>query len=160
MKTSLAPGSQVVAEYLKKAKLQAELDHLGFNIVGFGCTTCIGNSGPIKPEFADAIAQGDLISCSVLSGNRNFEGRMDPDIRANFLASPPLVIAYALAGSMHHDFDNDPLGVGHDGKEIFLKDIWPNSKDIAALVSKTITRKMFIDRYKDVYKGDKAMARH
>ncbi len=155
VKTSLAPGSQVVAEYLKKAKLQAELDHLGFNIVGFGCTTCIGNSGPIKPEFAEAIAQGDLISCSVLSGNRNFEGRIGPDIRANFLASPPLVIAYALAGSMHHDFDNDPLGVGHDGKEIFLKDIWPSSKDIATLVSKTITRKMFIDRYKDVYKGDK-----
>ena len=155
MKTSLAPGSQVVAEYLKKAKLQTELDNLGFNIVGFGCTTCIGNSGPIKPEFADAIAEGDLISCSVLSGNRNFEGRIGPDIRANFLASPPLVIAYALAGSMHHDFDNDPLGVGHDGKAIYLKDIWPSSKEIAALVSKTITRKMFIDRYKDVYKGDK-----
>ncbi len=155
VKTSLAPGSQVVAEYLKKAKLQTELDHLGFNIVGFGCTTCIGNSGPIKPEFSEAIAEGDLISCSVLSGNRNFEGRIGPDIRANFLASPPLVIAYALAGSMHHDFDNDPLGVGHDGQAIYLKDIWPSSKEIAALVSKTITRKMFIDRYKDVYKGDK-----
>ncbi len=154
VKTSLAPGSQVVAEYLKKAKLQKELDHLGFNIVGFGCTTCIGNSGPIKPEFADAIAEGDLISCSVLSGNRNFEGRIGPDIRANFLASPPLVIAYALAGSMHHDFDTDPLGVTPDGTEIFLKDIWPTSKDIDALVRKTITRKMFVDRYKDVYKGD------
>ncbi|MBL4869433.1 MAG: aconitate hydratase AcnA [Robiginitomaculum sp.] len=155
VKTSLAPGSQVVAEYLKKAKLQGELDHLGFNIVGFGCTTCIGNSGPIAPEFSEAIADGDLISCSVLSGNRNFEGRIGPDIRANFLASPPLVIAYALAGSMHHDFDNDPLGVDSNGKDIYLKDIWPSSKDIAALVAKTITRKMFIDRYKDVYKGDK-----
>ena len=155
VKTSLAPGSQVVAEYLKKAKLQGELDHLGFNIVGFGCTTCIGNSGPIAPEFSDAIADGDLISCSVLSGNRNFEGRIGPDIRANFLASPPLVIAYALAGSMHHDFDNDPLGVDGNGKDIYLKDIWPSSKEIAALVTKTITRKMFQDRYKDVYKGDK-----
>lgn len=155
VKTSLAPGSQVVAEYLKKAKLQRHLDALGFNIVGFGCTTCIGNSGPIAPEFSDAIAEGDLISCSVLSGNRNFEGRIGPDIRANFLASPPLVIAYALAGSMHHDFEADPLGVDQDGNEVFLADIWPSSKEIADLVAKTITRKMFKDRYKEVYKGDK-----
>ena len=156
VKTSLAPGSQVVAEYLKKAKLQKHLDALGFNIVGFGCTTCIGNSGPIKPELSAAIAEGDLISCSVLSGNRNFEGRIGPDIRANFLASPPLVIAYALAGSMHHDFDNDPLGTAPDGTEIYLRDIWPKSKDIATMVRKSISRKMFIDRYKDVYKGDAA----
>jgi len=154
VKTSLAPGSQVVAEYLKAAKLQKDLDKLGFNIVGFGCTTCIGNSGPIAKEFAEAIAEGDLISCSVLSGNRNFEGRIGPDIRANFLASPPLVVAYALAGSMHHDFENDPLGVSHDGKEIYLRDLWPSSKEISDMVSKTITRKMFVDRYKDVYKGD------
>ncbi|PHR61236.1 MAG: aconitate hydratase AcnA [Robiginitomaculum sp.] len=154
VKTSLAPGSQVVAEYLEKAKLQKHLDKLGFNIVGFGCTTCIGNSGPIAQEFSDAIADGDLISCSVLSGNRNFEGRIGPDIRANFLASPPLVVAYALAGSMHHNFDTDPLGVDKDGNEIFLKDIWPTSKEIADLVAKTITRKMFKDRYSSVYKGD------
>ncbi|MEE9271940.1 MAG: aconitate hydratase AcnA [Robiginitomaculum sp.] len=155
VKTSLAPGSQVVAEYLKKAGLQKDLDALGFNIVGFGCTTCIGNSGPIKPEFSKAIAEGDLISCSVLSGNRNFEGRIGPDIRANFLASPPLVIAYALAGSMHHDFDNDPLGVDGNGKEIYLRDIWPNSKEIASMVRKTINRDMFVSRYKNIYKGDK-----
>ena len=155
VKTSLAPGSQVVAEYLKKAGLQKHLDALGFNIVGFGCTTCIGNSGPIAPELSAAIAEGDLISCSVLSGNRNFEGRIGPDIRANFLASPPLVVAYALAGSMHHDFDNDPLGSDSEGNDIFLRDIWPNSKEIADIVRKTITRQMFIDRYKDVYKGDK-----
>ncbi|PHS36864.1 MAG: aconitate hydratase AcnA [Robiginitomaculum sp.] len=154
VKTSLAPGSQVVAEYLKKADLQKHLDALGFNIVGFGCTTCIGNSGPIAPELAQAISDGDLISCSVLSGNRNFEGRIGPDIRANFLASPPLVVAYALAGSMHHDFERDPLGVGSDGQEIYLRDLWPSSKEIDALVRKTITRKMFVDRYKDVYKGD------
>ncbi|MCF6220743.1 MAG: aconitate hydratase AcnA [Robiginitomaculum sp.] len=154
VKTSLAPGSQVVGEYLKKANLQKHLDALGFNVVGYGCTTCIGNSGPIAPELSEAIKDGDLISCSVLSGNRNFEGRIGPDIRANFLASPPLVVAYALAGSMHHNFETDPLGVGSDGKEIFLRDIWPTSKDIDALVRKTITRKMFVDRYKDVYKGD------
>jgi aconitate hydratase len=155
VKTSLAPGSQVVAEYLKKAGLQKHLDKLGFNIVGFGCTTCIGNSGPIARELSEAIAEGDLISCSVLSGNRNFEGRIGPDIRANFLASPPLVVAYALAGSMHHDFDNDPLGSDANGNDVFLRDIWPNSKEIADIVRKTITRQMFIDRYKDVYKGDK-----
>ncbi|HHL43415.1 MAG TPA: aconitate hydratase AcnA [Hellea balneolensis] len=154
VKTSLAPGSQVVAEYLKKAKLQSHLDALGFNVVGFGCTTCIGNSGPIAPELSEAIAEGDLISCSVLSGNRNFEGRIGPDIRANFLASPPLVVAYALAGSMHHDFDHDPLGVDKNGNEIFLKDIWPTTKEIADTVRKTITRSMFVERYKDVYKGD------
>ncbi|HHL42830.1 MAG TPA: aconitate hydratase AcnA [Hellea balneolensis] len=155
VKTSLAPGSQVVAEYLKQAKLQDDLDKLGFNIVGFGCTTCIGNSGPIAPELSKAISEGDLISCSVLSGNRNFEGRIGPDIRANFLASPPLVIAYAIAGSMHHDFDKDPLGVDKNNKPIYLKDIWPSNKEITALVRKTITRDMFIERYKDVYKGDK-----
>ncbi len=154
VKTSLAPGSQVVGEYLKKADLQKHLDALGFNVVGYGCTTCIGNSGPIAPELSEAIKEGDIISCSVLSGNRNFEGRIGPDIRANFLASPPLVVAYALAGSMHHNFETDPLGVDANGKDIFLRDIWPTSKDIDALVRKTITRKMFVDRYKDVYKGD------
>jgi len=155
VKTSLAPGSQVVGEYLEKSKLQTELNKLGFDVVGYGCTTCIGNSGPLAPELAKAIADGDLVSCSVLSGNRNFEGRIGPDIKANFLASPPLVVAYALAGSLHHDFDNDPLGVDKDGNEIFLKDIWPSSKEIADVVRKVITRKMFTERYADVFKGDK-----
>ncbi|MEP6343000.1 MAG: aconitate hydratase AcnA [Maricaulaceae bacterium] len=155
VKTSLAPGSQVVGEYLEKSGLQDELDGLGFDVVGYGCTTCIGNSGPLAPEYAKAIADGDLVSCSVLSGNRNFEGRIGPDIKANFLASPPLVVAYALAGSMHHDFDNDALGVDADGKEIFLKDIWPTSKEIADVVRKIINRKMFTERYADVFKGDK-----
>ncbi len=155
VKTSLAPGSQVVAEYLEKAKLQPELSKLGFDVVGFGCTTCIGNSGPLAPELAEAIADGDLVSCSVLSGNRNFEGRIGPDIKANFLASPPLVVAYALAGSMHHDFEADPLGTDKDGNDIYLRDIWPNSADIAEVVRKVITRKMFSERYADLYKGDK-----
>jgi len=155
VKTSLAPGSQVVGEYLEKSKLQHELNQLGFDVVGYGCTTCIGNSGPLAPELAKAIAEGDLVSCSVLSGNRNFEGRIGPDIKANFLASPPLVVAYALAGSLHHDFDADPLGVTEDGKEIYLKDIWPTSKEIADVVRKIITRKMFTERYADVFKGDK-----
>ena len=154
VKTSLAPGSQVVAEYLEKAGLQKSLDKLGFNIVGFGCTTCIGNSGPLAKKLSDAISGSDLISCSVLSGNRNFEGRISPDIRANFLASPPLVIAYALAGSMHHDFETDPLGVDKNGEDVYLRDIWPTGKEIADLVRGVITRKMFIERYGDVYKGD------
>lgn len=155
VKTSLAPGSQVVGEYLEKSKLQDELNQLGFDVVGYGCTTCIGNSGPLAPELAKAIADGDLVSCSVLSGNRNFEGRIGPDIKANFLASPPLVVAYALAGSLHHDFDTDPLGVTEDGQEIYLKDIWPTSKEIADVVRKIITRKMFTERYANVFKGDK-----
>ena len=155
VKTSLAPGSQVVGEYLEKSKLQTELNKLGFDVVGYGCTTCIGNSGPLAPELAEAIAEGDLVSCSVLSGNRNFEGRIGPDIKANFLASPPLVVAYALAGSLHHDFDADPLGTDKDGNDIYLKDIWPTSAEIADVVRKIITRKMFTERYADVYKGDK-----
>ena len=154
VKTSLAPGSQVVGEYLEKSKLQTELNMLGFDVVGYGCTTCIGNSGPLLTEYSEAIAEGDLVSCSVLSGNRNFEGRIGPDIKANFLASPPLVVAYALAGSMHHDFENDPLGVDIDGNEVFLKDIWPTSKEIAEVVRKIITRKMFVEKYADVFKGD------
>ncbi len=154
VKTSLAPGSQVVGEYLEKSKLQDELNQLGFDVVGYGCTTCIGNSGPLVPEFSKAIADGDLVSCSVLSGNRNFEGRIGPDIKANFLASPPLVVAYALAGSLHHDFDNDPLGVDQKGNEVYLKDIWPTSKEIAEVVRKIINRKMFTEKYADVYNGD------
>ena len=155
VKTSLAPGSQVVGEYLEKSKLQTELNQLGFDVVGYGCTTCIGNSGPLADKFVDAIAEGDLVSCSVLSGNRNFEGRIGPDLKANFLASPPLVVAYALAGSMHHDFDVDPLGVDKDGNEVYLKDIWPTSAEISSVVRKIINRKMFTERYADVFKGDK-----
>jgi len=154
VKTSLAPGSQVVGEYLEKSHLQDELNKLGFDVVGYGCTTCIGNSGPLASELSKAIKEGDLISCSVLSGNRNFEGRIGPDIKANFLASPPLVVAYALAGSLHHDFDNDPLGVDKSGKAIYLKDIWPSSEEIASVVRKVITREMFSERYADVFKGD------
>ena len=155
VKTSTAPGSQVVGEYLRKSGLQTDLDALGFDVVGYGCTTCIGNSGPLAAPISKAIADGDLVSCSVLSGNRNFEGRIGPDIKANFLASPPLVVAYALAGSMHHDFDTDPLGVDIDGNDVFLKDIWPTSTEIAEVVRKIITRKMFTERYADVFKGDK-----
>ena len=154
VKTSLAPGSQVVGEYLEKSHLQKELNELGFNVVGYGCTTCIGNSGPLSPELSKAISEGDLVSCSVLSGNRNFEGRIGPDIKANFLASPPLVVAYALAGSLHHDFENDPLGVDETGKNIYLKDIWPTSEEIAGVVRKVITREMFAMRYANVFKGD------
>ncbi len=155
VKTSLAPGSQVVGEYLEQSKLQKELNKLGFDVVGYGCTTCIGNSGPLATELSEAIAEGDLVSCSVLSGNRNFEGRIGPDIKANFLASPPLVVAYAIAGSLHHDFDNDPLGVDKDGNPVMLADIWPTSKEIADVVRKIINRKMFTERYADVFKGDK-----
>jgi len=156
VKTSTAPGSQVVGAYLEKSGLQDHLDALGFDVVGYGCTTCIGNSGPLAPELSKAISDGDLVSCSVLSGNRNFEGRIGPDIKANFLASPPLVVAYALAGSMHHDFDRDPLGVDRDGNDVFLKDLWPNSAEIAEMVRKVISRQMFTERYANVYKGDKA----
>ena len=155
VKTSTAPGSQVVGAYLEQSGLQDHLDALGFDVVGYGCTTCIGNSGPLAPELSKAISDGDLVSCSVLSGNRNFEGRIGPDIKANFLASPPLVVAYALAGSMHHDFDIDPLGVDKDGNDVFLKDVWPSSTEIADMVRKVISRQMFTERYADVYKGDK-----
>ena len=155
VKTSTAPGSQVVGAYLEQSGLQDHLDALGFDVVGYGCTTCIGNSGPLAPELSKAISDGDLVSCSVLSGNRNFEGRIGPDIKANFLASPPLVVAYALAGSMHHDFDVDPLGVDKNGNDVFLKDVWPSSTEIADMVRKVISRQMFTERYADVYKGDK-----
>ncbi len=154
VKTSLAPGSQVVTDYLTKAGLTKSLDALGFNLVGYGCTTCIGNSGPLAETVTQAIQDGDLVAVSVLSGNRNFEGRVNPDTRANYLASPPLVVAYALAGSMSIDLVNDPLGKGKAGKDIFLKDIWPSNKDIAAIQRKVVGRAMFADRYKDVFKGD------
>jgi aconitate hydratase len=155
VKTSLAPGSQVVTDYLAKAGLQKHLDALGFNLVGYGCTTCIGNSGPLPEAVSAAIAEGDLVAASVLSGNRNFEGRVNPDVRANYLASPPLVVAYALAGSMKIDLLTQPLGQDKKGKDVFLKDIWPSNADIAALQKKSVTSKMFAERYGDVFTGDK-----
>ena len=155
VKTSLAPGSQVVTDYLKSAGLTKSLDALGFNLVGYGCTTCIGNSGPLSEAISETIQSADLVACSVLSGNRNFEGRVNPDTRANYLASPPLVVAYALAGSMLIDLANDPIGEGKDGKPVYLKDIWPTSAEIAALQRKHVTEKMFATRYSDVFKGDK-----
>jgi aconitate hydratase len=154
VKTSLAPGSQVVSAYLEAAGLQKDLDAIGFNLVGYGCTTCIGNSGPIQQELSDAIASGDIIATSVLSGNRNFEGRISPDVRANYLASPPLVVAYALAGDMNVDIAKDPLGQDRDGNDVYLKDIWPSSKEVADLVEQTVTREAFQSKYADVFKGD------
>tara|TARA_R110000765_G_scaffold6726_9_gene21169 strand:- start:53519 stop:56206 length:2688 start_codon:yes stop_codon:yes gene_type:complete len=154
VKTSLAPGSQVVTDYLDKAGLSDELDALGFNLVGYGCTTCIGNSGPLEAPLAQAIADGDLVSCSVLSGNRNFEGRIGPDIKANYLASPPLVVAYAIAGSLRVNLTTDPLGKDKNGNDVFLKDIWPTSHEIAEIMAKAVTPQMFAERYSDVFKGD------
>jgi aconitate hydratase len=155
VKTSLAPGSQVVTDYLKAAGLTKSLDALGFNLVGYGCTTCIGNSGPLPEAIAEAVNANDLVACSVLSGNRNFEGRVNQDVRANYLASPPLVVAYALAGNMNVDLATESLGVGKDGNPVFLKDIWPTSEEIATLQRKHVTQKMFATRYADVFKGDK-----
>jgi aconitate hydratase len=154
VKTSLAPGSQVVSEYLNAAGLQEDLDAIGFNLVGYGCTTCIGNSGPLQPEISKAIGDNDLVAVSVLSGNRNFEGRISPDVRANYLASPPLVVAYALAGDINIDLTHDPIGTGRDGKPVYLKDIWPTSHEVAELVEKTVTRAAFQKKYADVFKGD------
>jgi len=154
VKTSLAPGSQVVSAYLEAADLQKDLDALGFNLVGYGCTTCIGNSGPIQKELSDAIAEGDLVATSVLSGNRNFEGRISPDVRANYLASPPLVVAYAIAGDMNIDLTTEPLGQDRDGNDVYLKDIWPTSQEVSELVDKTVTREAFLSKYADVFAGD------
>ncbi|MFK7856344.1 MAG: aconitate hydratase AcnA [Granulosicoccus sp.] len=154
VKTSLAPGSQVVSAYLEAAGLQEDLDKIGFNLVGYGCTTCIGNSGPLQPEISKAIADGDLVATSVLSGNRNFEGRISPDVRANYLASPPLVVAYALAGTMDINLTYDPIAQTPEGKDVYLKDIWPSTHEIAELVEATVTREAFQSKYADVFKGD------
>ena len=153
VKTSLAPGSQVVTDYLEKAELQDDLDKLGFNLVGYGCTTCIGNSGPLPAPIAAAIEENDLTVCGVLSGNRNFEGRISPHVKANYLASPPLVVAYALAGSMQVDLYNEPLGQDQDGNDVFLSDIWPKPTEIKDMINKALTPAMFRDRYSDVFKG-------
>ncbi|GIT85920.1 aconitate hydratase AcnA [Roseobacter sp. OBYS 0001] len=154
VKTSLAPGSQVVSAYLEAAGLQDDLDSIGFNLVGYGCTTCIGNSGPLQKEISEAIAEGDLVATSVLSGNRNFEGRISPDVRANYLASPPLVVAYALAGTLDINLATDAIGQDQNGNDVFLKDIWPSSQEVAELVERTVTREAFLTKYADVFKGD------
>ena len=154
VKTSLAPGSQVVAEYLSKSGLQTDLDQLGFNLVGFGCTTCIGNSGPLAPEISETVNKADLVAAAVLSGNRNFEGRVNPDVKANYLASPPLVVAYAIAGSLQIDLTRDPLGHTESGEPVYLKDIWPSNKEIATFIRENVTKKMFKEKYADVFAGD------
>jgi aconitate hydratase len=154
VKTSLAPGSQVVTDYLAKANLQADLDALGFNLAGYGCTTCIGNSGPLPDNIADAVRKNDLVVGAVLSGNRNFEGRVNSDVKANYLASPPLVVAYALAGTLNKDLTSEPLGIGSDGAPVYLKDIWPTSAEIAELIRTCVTPDMFAKRYGAVFEGD------
>ncbi|GAA5616524.1 aconitate hydratase AcnA [Brucella anthropi] len=154
VKTSLAPGSQVVAAYLESAGLQKDLDALGFNLVGFGCTTCIGNSGPLPAPISKTINEKGLIAAAVLSGNRNFEGRVSPDVQANYLASPPLVVAHALAGTVTKDLTKEPLGEDKDGNPVYLRDIWPSSQEIQEFIAKNVTRKIFSEKYADVFKGD------
>jgi aconitate hydratase len=154
VKTSLAPGSQVVAEYLANSGLQLDLDKVGFNLVGFGCTTCIGNSGPLAPEISKSVNDNGIVAAAVLSGNRNFEGRVSPDVQANYLASPPLVVAYALAGSVTMNLATEPLGTDKAGKPVYLKDIWPTSKEINAFIKKFVTSRIFKKKYADVFKGD------
>ena len=154
VKTSLAPGSQVVTDYLNKAKLSEDLDAIGFNLVGYGCTTCIGNSGPLPAPISKAINEHDLVAASVLSGNRNFEGRVSPDVRANFLASPPLVVAYALKGTVRDDITTTPIGTTEDGKPVMLKDIWPTNQEVADLIGSVIDSDMYRTRYANVFEGD------
>jgi aconitate hydratase len=154
VKTSLAPGSKVVTDYLVKSGLQADLDALGFNLAGYGCTTCIGNSGPLPAPVSEAINKNDLVAASVLSGNRNFEGRVSPDVRANYLASPPLVVAYAIKGTVTQDMIEDPIGTGTDGAAVYLKDIWPSNEEVRTLIDTYVHGDMFRERYADVYKGD------
>jgi aconitate hydratase len=154
VKTSLAPGSKVVTDYLAAAGLLDELASIGFNLVGYGCTTCIGNSGPLKPEISAGVKAGDVIGCSVLSGNRNFDGRVHPEVKQNYLASPPLVVAYALAGSLNVDLNTEPLGTGSNGQPVYLKDIWPSAHEVADYVHKHITSEMFKRSYAGVFEGD------
>jgi aconitate hydratase len=154
VKTSLAPGSRVVTDYYQRAGLTSYLDKLGFDLVGYGCTTCIGNSGPLIPEVSQAINQNDLAVVSTLSGNRNFEGRIHPEVKMNYLMSPPLVVAYALAGTMDIDLYHEPLGQGSDGKDVFLKDIWPSAAEVQDVISKAIASDMYRDGYADVFAGD------
>ncbi len=156
VKTSLAPGSKVVTEYYERAGLQICLDRLGFNTVGYGCTTCIGNSGPLLPEVSAAIAEGDLVACAVLSGNRNFEARIHPEVKANYLASPPLVVAYALAGRIDLDLVNEPLGVAEDGSDVFLRDLWPSAAEIGETIASSVRGEMFTNTYAEVFTGDES----
>ena len=159
VKTSLAPGSKVVSDYLRKSGLQKHLDALGFDLVGYGCTTCIGNSGPIAEPIAKSIAEHDLVACSVLSGNRNFEGRINPDVKANYLASPPLVVAYAIAGSMAVDLAGDPIGADKAGRPVYLREIWPSNAEIHQVVRRCVTARMFRQQYADVFGGDREWRR-
>ncbi len=154
VKTSLAPGSQVVAEYLANSGLQKDLDKLGFNLVGFGCTTCIGNSGPLPQEISDTINKNGIVAAAVLSGNRNFEGRVSPDVQANYLASPPLVVAHAIAGTVTKDLETEPLGHDKKGQPVYLRDIWPTTEEINEFATKYVTKKVFKSRYADVFAGD------
>ncbi len=154
VKTSLAPGSRVVTDYFKRADVLDDLAAVGFDLVGYGCTTCIGNSGPLKPEISAGVKAGDLTACSVLSGNRNFEGRVHPEVRMNFLASPPLVVAYALAGTLDLDLTTEPLGTGADGKPVYLKDVWPSDQEVQELLTRSIDSKMFQQSYASVFAGD------
>ena len=154
VKTSLAPGSTVVTDYLKRSGLDEYLDKLKFNLVGYGCTTCIGNSGPLPEEISEAVNEKDLVVCSVLSGNRNFEGRINPDVRNNYLASPPLCVAYALAGRMDIDLTSEPLGEGSDGEAVYLADIWPSSEEVKETVAEAVRADMFTKNYADVFTGD------
>src|SRR5213596_384993 len=158
VKTTLAPGSKVVSDYYEKAGLTPYLDELGFNLVGYGCTTCIGNSGPLIPEVSAAVNEHDLAVVSVLSGNRNFEGRINPDVKMNYLASPPLVVAYALAGTMDLDLVNDPLGEDRDGQPVYLRDIWPSSEEVARVVEESLHSDMFRSSYGAVFDGDERWA--
>jgi aconitate hydratase len=155
VKTSLAPGSKVVSDYLDKADLTKYLDQIGFNLVGYGCTTCIGNSGPLEEWVSEEIKNKNLTVCSALSGNRNFEGRVHQEVKANFLASPPLVVAFALAGNMNINLSNEPIGVSNLGNEVFLKDLWPSTDEINQIVENSLTTQMFKTRYEEIYKGDK-----
>jgi aconitate hydratase len=154
VKTSLAPGSKVVTDYLEEAGLTPYLEELNFHLVGYGCTTCIGNSGPVPEPIREAIHEGGLVACSVLSGNRNFEGRISPDVRANYLASPPLVVAYALAGRIDIDLRGEPLGEGRDGEPVYLKDIWPREEEVARVVGESLRSEMFGEQYGEVFSGN------
>ena len=154
VKTSLAPGSRVVTDYLEKAGLDEHLDKLGFQTVGYGCTTCIGNSGPLNQDISEAVIEGNIIGCSVLSGNRNFEGRIHPLVQMNFLASPPLVVAYSLVGTMNINLANDSIGKDKDDNDVYLKDIWPSQSEVSAALSSSINSEMFASSYKSVFDGD------
>jgi aconitate hydratase len=156
VKTSLAPGSKVVTEYLKQSGLLEDLDALKFNVVAYGCTTCIGNSGPLPDEIADGISKSDVVACSVLSGNRNFEGRINPHVKANYLASPPLVVAYALAGNMHFDWENDSLGEDPNGNPVYMKDLWPSQDEVRKTIHSALKPEMFSEQYSNVFEGNAA----